>query len=123
VVLRSDWVGQQLNFAPEEIEPPIPKTAWMGSGRVVPKRVPHTYFPKEESNMKKLTLLSVIAFLTFLPLGAQAQTQTRLQVTAPMPAKVPTWMRHTDKFTSCLLINAMADERAGIKLDDAAFRQ
>jgi hypothetical protein len=40
---------------------------------VVPKDLSRTFVPEEDSNMKKPALLSVVAFLTFLPFAAQAQ--------------------------------------------------
>jgi hypothetical protein len=134
------------------------------SGRVVPR----TFFPTEESNMKKSALLSVIAFLTFLPLGAQAQNADSASYQgsdARKSSKKPTslsgeigsdgktlradrdrriWKvsnpealngidgRHvrvrahvdvTEGQIRILSVSAIADERAGIKLDDAAFRR
>jgi hypothetical protein len=138
------------------------------SGRVVPKGVPRTFFPKEESNMKKPALFSVIAFLTFLPLGAQAQNANSAlnhSSDARKSSKKPTSLSgevgsdgktlradrdrriwkvsnpeiltgidgrhvrvraHVDASQGqirILSVSAIADERAGIKLDDAAFRR
>ena len=138
------------------------------SGSVVSKGVLRTFFPKEESNMKKPALLSVIAFLTFLPLGAQAQNADSASYhssDARKSSKKPTslsgevgsdgktltadrdrriWKvsnpeilsgidgRHvrvrarvdaTQGQIHILSVSAIADERAGIKLDDAAFRR
>jgi hypothetical protein len=137
-------------------------------GRVLPTGVPRTFFPKEESNMKKPALLSVIAFLTFLPLGAQAQkadSSSYHSSDARKSSKKPSslsgevgsdgktlmadrdrriWRvtnpetlsgidgRHvrvrahvdpTQGEIRVLSVSAIADERAGIKLDDAAFRR
>jgi hypothetical protein len=123
---------------------------------------------KEESNMKKPALLSVIAFLTFLPLGAQAQNTDSASYhnsDARKSSKRPTslsgeigsdgktltadrdrriWKVSNPEMLSgidarhvrvrahvdathgqlhILSVNAIADERAGIKLDDAAFRR
>jgi len=118
--------------------------------------------------MKKPVLLSVIAFLTFLPIGVQAQnaasasyhdSETRKSskrqaslsgevgsdgktLTADRDRRI--WKvsnpeilsgidaRHvrvraqvdaTQGQIHILSVRAIADERAGIKLDDAAFRQ
>jgi hypothetical protein len=123
---------------------------------------------KRESNMKKPALLSVIAFLTFLPLGAQAQnadSASSHSSDSRKSSKKPTslsgevgsdgktlradrdrriWKvsnpetlsgiegRHvrvrahvdaTQGQIRILSVSAIADERAGIKLDDAAFRR
>jgi len=138
------------------------------SGRVVPEGVRRTFFPTEESNLKKPALLSVIAFLTYLPLGAQAQNADSASYhnsDARKSSKKPTslsgevgtdgktlmadrdrriWRvtnpetlsgiegRHvrvrahvdaTHGQIRVLSVSAIADERAGIKLDDAAFRR
>ncbi len=138
------------------------------SGRVVPNGVPQTFVPEEESNMKKPALLSMIAFLTFLPLGVQAQNADSASYhssDARKSSKKPTilsgevgsdgktltadrdrriwkvsnpeilsgidvrhvWVRaHVDATQGqirILSVSAIADERAGIKLDDAAFRR
>jgi hypothetical protein len=138
------------------------------SGRVVPKGIRRAFFPKEESNMKKPALLSVIAFLTFLPLGAQAQnadSSSYHSSDARKSSKKPTSLSgevgsdgktltadrdrriwkvsnpeilngidarhvrvraHVDPTRGrihILSVSAIADERAGIKLDDAAFRR
>ena len=118
--------------------------------------------------MKKLALLSVITFLTFLPLGAQAQTAGSVSShgsDARKSSKKPTslsgevssdgktltadrdrriWKVSNPEILSgidarhvrvrahvdathgqihILSVAAVADERAGIKLDDAAFRR
>jgi hypothetical protein len=135
------------------------------SGRVVSKGIRRTFFPKEESNMKRPALLSVIAFLTFLPLGAQAQnadSSSYHSSDARKGSKKPTnlsgevgsdgktlrdrriWRASNPEILSgidgrhvkvrahldatqgqirILSISAIADERAGIKLDDSAFRR
>ncbi len=118
--------------------------------------------------MKKPALLSVIAFLTFLPFGAQAQNADSASYHSPdarKSSKKPTslsgevgsdgktltadrdrriWKvsnpealggidgRHvrvrahvdaTQGQIRILSVSAIADERAGAKLDDAAFRR
>jgi hypothetical protein len=137
-------------------------------GRVVPERVPRTIFPEEESNIKKPALPSVVAVLTFLPLGVQAQkTDSSLYHDSDVQKsfKKPTsfsgevgsdgktltadrdrriWKVSNPEILSgidayqvrvrahvdatrgqvhILSIGAVADERAGIELDDAAFRR
>jgi hypothetical protein len=137
-------------------------------GRVVPSEVPRTFFPEEESNMKKPALLSVITFLTFLPLGVQAQNADSVSShssDARKSSRKPTslsgelssdgktftadrdrriWKVSNPEILSgidarhvrvrahldaaygqihVLSVAAVADERAGIKLDDAAFRR
>jgi hypothetical protein len=137
-------------------------------GRVVPKGYFPTFFPKEESNMKRSAPFLVAAFLTFLPLGAQAQnTDSASQhgIAAHKGSTKPTslsgqlgsdgktltadrdrriWKvsnpeilsgidaRHvrirahvdaTRGLIHILSVSAIADERAGVKLDDAAFRR
>lgn len=126
------------------------------------------FFREQESNMKKSTLLSVVAFLTFLPLGVQAQNADPVSYNdsgARHSSKKPTnlsgevgsdgktitadrdrriWKVSNPEILSgidarhvrvrahldathgqihILSISAIADERAGIKLDDAAFRR
>lgn len=127
-------------------------------GLVVPKDLSRTFVPEEDSNMKKPALLSVIAFLTFLPLTAQAQNAESHSkrpanlsgeigsdgktLTADRDRRIwkvsnPEILRGIDAHhvrvrahvdathgqIQVLSVSAIADERAGIKLDDAAFRR
>ena len=137
-------------------------------GCVISKGVPRTFFPEQEKDMKKPALLSVVAFLTFLPLGVQAQNADSASYHdsgARKSSKKPTslagevgsdgktlradrdrriWRVSNPETLSgidglhvrvraqvdatlgqirILSVAAIADERAGVKLDDAAFRR
>jgi hypothetical protein len=136
---------------------------------LVPKVVLHTFLPREECNMKKPVLISMIAFLALVPTRAQggqnadsAQNHnSHAQIKSKKPGSISgkvgsdgktftadkdsrIWKvnnpealsgiegrhvkvrAHLDAAQSQILIvsvHAIAEGRAGIKLDDAAFRR
>jgi hypothetical protein len=63
-ILRLPWCNRKRHDARQEAAVPRPCRC---------QNVSRMFVPEEEYNMKKPALVSVIAFLTFLPFGIQAQ--------------------------------------------------